>query len=77
MTKIIGLLQLKGGAGRSTVSTNLAGELSKSGKTVLIDCDMPQGTSASWFAVRQQKSRQRIQKKIRLKSIEQDCPLKK
>jgi chromosome partitioning protein len=58
MTKIIGLVQAKGGAGRSTVSTNLAGELSKSGKTVLIDCDMPQGTSASWFAVRQQKGRQ-------------------
>ena len=58
MTKIIGLVQVKGGAGRSTVSTNLAGELSKSGKTVLIDCDMPQGTSASWFAVRQQKGKQ-------------------
>lgn len=58
MTKIIGLIQVKGGAGRSTVSTNLAGELSKSGKTVLIDCDMPQGTSASWYAVRQQKGRQ-------------------
>lgn len=27
--------------------------MSKLGKTVLIDCDMPQGTSASWFAVRQ------------------------
>jgi chromosome partitioning protein len=58
MTKTIGLVQVKGGAGRSTVSTNLAGELSKQGKTVLIDCDMPQGTSASWFAVRQQKGRQ-------------------
>jgi chromosome partitioning protein len=54
MTKTIGLIQVKGGAGRSTVSTNLAGELSKRGRTVLIDCDMPQGTSASWAAVRQQ-----------------------
>lgn len=53
-TKTIGIIQVKGGAGRSTVSTNLAGELFKLGKTVLIDCDMPQGTSASWFAVRQQ-----------------------
>ena len=52
--KTIGVIQVKGGAGRSTISTNLAGELSKQGKTVLIDCDMPQGTSASWFAVRQQ-----------------------
>jgi chromosome partitioning protein len=58
MTKIIGLVQIKGGAGRSTVCTNLAGELSKLSNVVLIDCDMPQGTSASWFAVRQQKGRQ-------------------
>jgi chromosome partitioning protein len=54
MAKIIGVIQVKGGAGRSTVSTNLAGELSKLGPTVLIDCDMPQGTSASWYAVRDQ-----------------------
>lgn len=56
--KIIGIVQVKGGAGRSTVSTNLAGELSKLGKTVLIDCDMPQGTSASWYAVRQGKGKE-------------------
>ena len=53
MTKIIGIVQVKGGAGRSTLATNLAGELSKVGKTVIIDCDMPQGTSASWYAVRE------------------------
>jgi cellulose biosynthesis protein BcsQ len=29
MTRLIGVVQLKGGAGRSTVSTNLAGELSQ------------------------------------------------
>ncbi len=52
--KTIGIIQVKGGAGRSTVSTNLAGELSKMGKTVLIDCDMPQGTAASWYSVREQ-----------------------
>jgi chromosome partitioning protein len=51
--KIIGVIQVKGGAGRSTVSTNLAGELSKLGPTVLIDCDLPQGTAASWYAVRE------------------------
>lgn len=52
MAKIIGLIQVKGGAGRSTIATNLAGELAKKGRTVLIDGDMPQGTSASWYAVR-------------------------
>ncbi len=56
--KIIGVIQVKGGAGRSTVSTNLAGELSKLGSTVLIDCDMPQGTAASWYAVRQGKGKE-------------------
>lgn len=55
--KIIGVIQVKGGSGRSTVSTNLAGELSKVGKTVLIDCDMPQGTAASWYAVRHGKGK--------------------
>lgn len=50
--KVIGIVQVKGGAGRSTVATNLAGELSKTCKTVLIDCDMPQGSSASWAALR-------------------------
>lgn len=54
MAKIIGIVQVKGGAGRSTLATNLAGELSKLGRTVLIDGDMPQGTSASWCAIRQQ-----------------------
>ena len=52
--KIVGIIQVKGGAGRSTLATNLAGELAKVGKTVLIDGDMPQGTSASWYSIRQQ-----------------------
>jgi cellulose biosynthesis protein BcsQ len=51
MAKIIGVIQVKGGAGRSTVATNIAGELAKIGRTVLIDGDMPQGTSASWYAM--------------------------
>ena len=52
MTKVIGLIQVKGGTGRSTIATNLAGELARKGKVLLIDCDMPQGTSASWVAMR-------------------------
>ena len=53
-TKVIAVAQVKGGSGRSTLATTLAGELSKRGDTVLIDCDMPQGTSASWYAIREQ-----------------------
>jgi chromosome partitioning protein len=53
MSRIIGVIQVKGGAGRSTIATNLAGMLSAEGKRVaLVDCDMPQGTSASWAAIR-------------------------
>ena len=54
MAKIVGVIQVKGGVGRSTVATNVAGELAKIGRTVLIDGDMPQGTSASWYAIREQ-----------------------
>jgi chromosome partitioning protein len=57
MAKIIGIIQVKGGAGRSTIATNLAGELAKKGRTVLIDGDMPQGTSASWYALRKEAGR--------------------
>ena len=57
MTRIIGLVQVKGGAGRSTIATNLAGELARFHDVLLIDCDMPQGTSASWAAVRTQAGR--------------------
>jgi len=50
--KVISLVQQKGGAGRSTIATNIAGILSKAHDVTLIDCDIPQGSSASWFAVR-------------------------
>jgi chromosome partitioning protein len=52
MTQIIGIIQVKGGVGRSTIATNLAAAFSVNQPTVLIDCDLPQGTSASWYAVR-------------------------
>lgn len=53
MAHIISIIQVKGGAGRSTIATNLAGLISTSKKVALIDCDMPQATSASWAAIRQ------------------------
>ncbi|SAK97084.1 cobyrinic acid a,c-diamide synthase [Caballeronia catudaia] len=53
--RIIGVVQVKGGAGRSTLATNLAGAIAASGRKVaLIDADMPQGTAASWAAMREQ-----------------------
>jgi chromosome partitioning protein len=57
--KIIAVVQLKGGTGRSTLATTLAGELSKVGETFLLDADVPQATAASWAALRQQTGRDR------------------
>jgi chromosome partitioning protein len=53
MADIIGVIQVKGGVGRSTIATNLAAIFSAAGPTTIIDCDLPQGTSASWYATRQ------------------------
>ena len=53
MAFIIGLVQAKGGVGRSTVATNLAGELARTNNVVLVDCDMPQGTALAWANLRQ------------------------
>lgn len=52
MAKFISIAQLKGGAGKSTVATNLVAALSHEFKTGLIDADMPQGTSARWASIR-------------------------
>lgn len=52
MTQLVGIIQVKGGVGRSTIATNLASVFSLARPTALIDCDLPQGTSASWYAVR-------------------------
>lgn len=48
----IAVVQVKGGAGRSTVSTNLAASLSRFASCLLVDADMPQGTASSWYALR-------------------------
>lgn len=56
-SKIIGIVQLKGGAGRSTVATNLAAALSRRSAVALIDCDLPQGTSAAWGLIRKENER--------------------
>lgn len=57
MGRIIGIVQVKGGVGRSTLATSLAAALAQSGRTALIDADVPQGTSASWGTLRERAGR--------------------
>lgn len=50
---IIGVLNQKGGVGKTTLSVNLAGHLSRDGERVLlIDAD-PQGSALDWASARQ------------------------
>ena len=58
MAQIIGIIQVKGGAGRSTVATNLAAMMASNKRVALIDCDMPQASSASWYSIRKANSMQ-------------------
>jgi chromosome partitioning protein len=47
MTRIISILNPKGGAGKTTLATNIADYLHKSNKVLLVDTD-PQGTLREW-----------------------------
>lgn len=64
MGKIISLVQLKGGVGRSTIATNLAGTLAETSRVALIDCDAPQFTSSHWLD--QRRSRYEIDEELDL-----------
>jgi chromosome partitioning protein len=52
---IIGVLNQKGGVGKTTVSVNLAATLSRSGRRVLlVDAD-PQGSALAWSSLRREE----------------------
>lgn len=57
MGRIIGIVQAKGGVGRSTLATSLSAALAQHGRTALVDADVPQGTSASWGMLRERAGR--------------------
>ncbi len=52
MTKYVALLQVKGGAGKSTIAANLCGYFLAQGLSVLsVDADLPQATLSSWASL--------------------------
>ncbi len=58
--KVIALLNQKGGAGKTTLATHLAGELAMAGNRVtLLDAD-PQGSALDWAQRRLQNGRGRL-----------------
>jgi len=50
MTKIISVLNQKGGAGKTTLSTNIARQLQLNGERVLLVDSDPQGSTRDWHA---------------------------
>ncbi|WP_232080832.1 ParA family partition ATPase [Variovorax sp. SRS16] len=58
--KVIALLNQKGGAGKTTLATHLAGELAMTGSRVtLLDAD-PQGSALDWAQRRLQNGQERL-----------------
>jgi len=56
MATVIAVLNSKGGSGKSTISTNLAGAIQLDGHSVIIADSDPQGTARDWRRVQDEDS---------------------
>lgn len=50
--KVLSFVQMKGGAGKTTLCSNIASTMSDSGKVLIIDTDVPQCSLKTWFEIR-------------------------
>lgn len=72
MSKFISLVQLKGGAGKSTIVANLCGYLLGKGKSVLtVDGDMPQGTLTAWAGLFTQNKESKKYEHVSVNNVEE------
>ncbi|HEY9029837.1 MAG TPA: ParA family protein [Kangiella sp.] len=53
--KIISFVQMKGGAGKTTLCANIASTLSDKSKVLMIDTDHPQSSLETWYRVRDEQ----------------------
>lgn len=53
--KVLSFVQMKGGAGKTTLCANIASTLSESGKVLMIDTDVPQCSLKTWFDIRNEQ----------------------
>lgn len=53
--KVLSFVQMKGGAGKTTLCSNIASTLSESGKVLMIDTDVPQSSLKTWFDIRNEQ----------------------
>ncbi|AOE50086.1 ParA family protein [Kangiella sediminilitoris] len=50
--KVLSFVQMKGGAGKTTLCSNIASTLSESGNVLMIDTDVPQCSLKTWYDIR-------------------------
>ncbi len=53
--KVISFVQMKGGAGKTTLCANIASTLSDQANVLMVDTDFPQSSLDTWYRIRDEK----------------------